>query len=45
MKPTLDLLVKLGIIENDNLIDDLRIVRVLERDDMVVSIWPIPPLT
>lgn len=44
LKPTLDLLVSLGIIEDDNRIDDLRIVRTPAGAGdgmMVVSIWPI----
>ncbi len=43
LKSTLDLIVQLGIVEDDNLIDDLRIVRIANGDDtnMIVSIWPI----
>lgn len=41
IKPTLDLLVSLGLIDNDNWIDDLRIVRVAGGDEMVISIWPL----
>ncbi len=41
IKPTLDLIVRLGIIADDQLVDDLRIVRSGEGDEMVVSIWPI----
>lgn len=40
LKPVLDLLVQLAIIENDNLIDDLRIVRAGTGNDMVISLWP-----
>lgn len=41
LKPLLDLLVTLGIIEDDNRVDDLRIVRTTGGDKMTVSIWPI----
>ena len=41
LKATLDLIVSLGIIENDNRIDDLRILRVAPSAaaDMTISIW------
>ncbi len=41
LKPLLDLLVDLRIIEDDNRVDDLRIVRTTEGDQMRISIWPI----
>jgi hypothetical protein len=40
LKPLLDLLVTMHIVENDNLIDDLRIVRAGTGDQVWVSIWP-----
>ena len=42
IKPIPDLAKKLGLIEDDALIDDLRIVRKGSKGDQVtVSIWPI----
>lgn len=41
LKPLLDLLVKMAVIVDDSLIDDLRIVRVGTGDKCVVSIWPL----
>jgi len=41
LKPLLDLLVKMSVIADDNLIDDLRIVRAGTGDNVTVSIWPI----
>jgi crossover junction endodeoxyribonuclease RusA len=41
IKAILDLLVKMGVIADDNLIDDLRIVRRMgEGDRCGVAIWP-----
>lgn len=39
-KPVLDLMVKLGLIGDDRLVDDLRIVRT-KGGEMVVSVWPL----
>jgi Holliday junction resolvase RusA-like endonuclease len=41
LKAPIDLIVQLGIIKKDNLIDDLRIVRCGEGDSMTVSLWPL----
>lgn len=41
LKPLLDLLVKMSVIADDNLVDDLRIVRAGTGDNVTVSIWPI----
>jgi Holliday junction resolvase RusA-like endonuclease len=41
LKAVLDLLVTLGIIADDRLIDDYRVVRVPQDQPMTVSIWPI----
>ena len=41
LKPCLDLIVKLGLIEDDNLVDDLRIARAGFGADMTISIWPL----
>lgn len=53
-KPTLDLLVTMGVIQDDRYVDELRIVRVAKgeasKDDplgqlvemMTVSVWPLP---
>ncbi len=40
LKPILDLAQALGIIENDNRVDHLTIVRTAPGSEMVVSIWP-----
>ncbi len=40
IKPILDLAQSLGIIENDNRVDELTIRRVAVGQDTVVSIWP-----
>lgn len=40
-KPVIDLLVKLGLIDDDRWVDDLRIVRTIGRGNMTISIWPI----
>ena len=42
LKAALDLIVQLGLIENDNLIDDLHIIRRgTDAANMIVSIWPL----
>lgn len=41
IKPTLDLLVKLALIDDDCWIDDLRIVRGGSGSLMTISIWPL----
>ena len=42
IKPTLDLIGKLRLIDDDCFIDDLRIVRIAgDAKDMTISIWPI----
>ena len=41
IKPVLDLLVRLGVLVDDNLVDDLRITRRGTGDLMTVSIWRI----
>jgi crossover junction endodeoxyribonuclease RusA len=42
IKPILDLAANLGLIENDNRVDDLRIVRTSPPGgSIVVKIWPI----
>lgn len=41
LKPVLDLLVWVKILDDDNLVDDLRIVRSGSKTEAVVSIWPI----
>jgi Holliday junction resolvase RusA-like endonuclease len=40
LKAVLDLIVRLGIIADDRLIDDYRVVRVPQDQPMTVSIWP-----
>lgn len=40
LKALLDLTVNLGLIDGDNLIDDLRIVRAGTGDRCWISIWP-----
>ena len=40
IKPALDLLVTLGLIDGDNRIDDLHIRRVPAGGAMTVSVWP-----
>ena len=40
LKPLLDLMVKMHIIDNDCWIDDLRIVRIGTGDQVTISIWP-----
>ncbi len=40
IKPVLDLTQSLGLVENDNRIDRLEIVRTAPGTEMVVSIWP-----
>jgi Holliday junction resolvase RusA-like endonuclease len=40
LKAVSDLLVTLGIIADDRLIDDYRVVRVPQDQPMTVSIWP-----
>lgn len=41
LKAVSDLLVSLGIIADDSLIDDYRILRVPQDQPMTVNIWPI----
>lgn len=41
IKPVMDLIASLGLIRNDNQVDDLRIVRVAVDRPLVVSVWPI----
>lgn len=41
-KPTLDLIVKLCLIDDDRWVDDFRVVRVAPGPLMTISIWPIP---
>jgi crossover junction endodeoxyribonuclease RusA len=45
IKPILDLAANLGLIENDNRVDELRIVRVPPGGDTVVSIWRLAEAT
>ncbi len=40
IKPVLDLAQSLGLVENDNRIDKLEIVRTAPGTEMRVSIWP-----
>lgn len=44
LKATLDLVVKMGLITDDNMIDDLRIVRTGFGDEARISIWPMEGL-
>ncbi len=41
IKPVLDLAQNLGIIENDNRVDEIVIRRIAPSAEMMVSIWPI----
>ncbi len=41
IKPLLDLAVSLGLIEDDNRVDELTIVRVPAKEATVVAIWPL----
>lgn len=40
IKPVLDLLVNLDLIDDDNMVDDLRIIRRIGGGSIMVSIWP-----
>ena len=42
IKPTLDLLVYIGILADDSLVDDLRIVRRGDKTRAAISIWLMP---
>jgi crossover junction endodeoxyribonuclease RusA len=41
IKPILDVLQNTGVLQNDNLVDDLRIVRAGSKKEATISIWPL----